>query len=69
MDKDMEQKMRELADLVSDADLLACACMSPMYHAGCFKFNLCQTCETKETCLAFKASRFYEKYKEKGFLV
>jgi len=69
MSKELGQQIKELSDFAYDAEILALNCMSPMAHAGCFKFELCCKCESSKTCLAFIAKRFLEEYKKKGFLV
>lgn len=69
MTKTLEIAIEELSAFVTDAEILAMNCMSPMAHAGCFKFDLCCKCEGKKTCLTFMAKKFLDEYKKKGFLV
>ena len=69
MAKTIGTAIEELSEFVTDAEILAMNCMSPMTHAGCFKFELCCKCESRKTCLAFIAKKFLEEYKKKGILL
>ena len=69
MTKTIGTAIEELSAFATDAEILAMNCMSPMAHAGCFKFELCCKCESKKTCLAFMAKKFLDEYKKKGILV
>lgn len=69
MSKELGEQIKQLAAFVADAEILALNCMSPMSHAGCFKFELCKKCDSSKNCLAFIAKKFFEEYKKKGFLI
>lgn len=63
-----DKAMVELSNCLSDAEILAMNCMSPLAVQGCFDFELCGACERKKHCLCFMAKKFLEHYKEKGVL-
>ena len=69
MVEDMGQKMRELADFICDAKILALNCTSPLCTHGCCNFELCYKCNFKKTCLDYMAKKFIDEYTKKGFLV
>lgn len=61
--------LEDIRDCLSDAEILALNCMSPLAIQGCFKLEMCSSCGKKKFCLCFMGKTLIEEYKKKGVLV
>jgi hypothetical protein len=50
------------AKALSESQILAMNCISPLAEKGCGHFELCEACHKKGYCIDYMAKKFLDKY-------
>lgn len=63
--KDIDEITQQWLMALTEAQIFAMNCMSPLAEKGCGHFELCEGCIKRGYCIDYYAKKFLDKYWEK----